>query len=95
MEKRINKKMNELYVTKQITLIVYHRKKLKEIRYMITGIHSNEMQMVASLKSMKYPCDIPNLENIEIRMDNEFPNKKLEDKIMKKYLSNKTKKDGS
>ena len=79
----VNKKMNELYVSKRLTLVVPYRGKTREIQYMITGIFGTEIQMTAALKSIKYPCEIPKMQMIEIRLNNEFPTKKLINEINK------------
>jgi hypothetical protein len=79
----VNKKMNELYVSKRLTLVVPYRGKTREIQYMITGVFGTEMQMTAALKSIKYPCEIPKMQMIEIRLNNEFPTKKLIKEIQK------------
>lgn len=79
----INKKMNELYVSKRLTLLVPYRGKTREIQYMITGVFGTEMQMTAALKSIKYPCEIPKMQMIEIRLNNEYPTQKLLKEIKK------------
>ena len=79
----VNKKMNELYVSKRLTLVVPYRGKTREIQYMITGVFGTEMQMTAAMRSIKYPCEIPKMHTIEIRLKNEFPSQKLIKEINK------------
>ena len=81
---RINKKMNEIYISKKVTLIIPYRGKTREVAYCVTDIFGTAMQMTAKLKSIKYPCEIPNLSTVEIRLNNEFPTKSLLKKIKTK-----------
>jgi hypothetical protein len=76
-DKVINKKINELYVTKRLTLAIPYRGKVRKIQYLITNISGTEMQITAKLKSTKYPCEIPKMHTIEIVLENEFPNEEL------------------
>lgn len=77
----VNKKMNEMYLSKQVTLILPYRGKTREINYLVVGVFGTQFQMTAKLKSKKFPCEIPHLENIEMRLNNEFPTKLLIKKI--------------
>jgi hypothetical protein len=69
--------MNELYVSKKVTLLIPYRGKTREVPYLITGMFGTEFQVTAKLKSIKCPCEVPKLGNIELRLNNEFPTKTL------------------
>lgn len=73
---RINKKMNELYVGKSLTLLIPYRKKTRRVSYMVTGTFGTQFEMGLQLKSKKHPCEIPHLQLIEMELKNEFPTKK-------------------
>lgn len=77
----VNKKMNEVYVSKTVTLLIPYRGKMREVDYLVTDFYGTQFQMTATLKSKKYPCEIPHLNTIEMRLNNEFPNKSLIKKI--------------
>jgi hypothetical protein len=69
------KKINEIYVSKSLTLNVPYRGKIREISYMVTTISGTEFHIKAELRAKKYPCVIPNLQRITMELKNEFPTK--------------------
>lgn len=72
----MRKKINELYISKEITLLVPFRRKTRRINYIVTGVFGTEMRIVLKLKSKSYPCQVPNLASIEMELKNEFPTKR-------------------
>lgn len=82
--KAINKKMNELYITKKVTIVLPYRGKTREMQYVVIGYVGNQMKMSFYLKSIRYPCPIPKFENISIELENEFPIKSLLKKLKNK-----------
>lgn len=75
--RRINRKINELYVSKKVTLIVPYRKKMREVVFMVTSYSGTEMRLEFELRAIKHPCDIPNMQTIHMKVTNEYPTKKL------------------
>lgn len=73
------KQLNELYVSKRITLVVQHRGKPREIKYYITGLVTPQEDSVTfKLKALKSPNVIPkNMNNIDIVLEHDFATQKL------------------
>ena len=78
---KINKKINEVYISKKVILLIPYRNKTRRIVYIITDISGTDFQMTATLRAVKYPCEIPNLGRIEMQLNNEFPTKQMCDKL--------------
>lgn len=81
----VRKKINELYISKTVTLLVPYRGKTRRISYMVTGYFGTEFRLEFNLKSKRYPCQIPYLQNISMELNNEFPTKAQ----LKKIKNNK------
>jgi hypothetical protein len=77
----IKKKINELYVTKGVTISFPFKGDQKRIEYKVWHIYGDAMQITAVLKSINHPCEIPEMETIKITLDNEFPTRKLINQI--------------
>lgn len=64
----MDKGINELFLSKCITICITHRGKTKNISYVIDGVFGNNDYKEFSLKSKKYPCEIKNMENITLKV---------------------------
>ena len=80
----INRKIYELYVNKKVTLFIPYKRKTRSIKYVIVDCFGTEMQLFFKLKSIKYPCEIPNMHNITMEALNEFPAKQQLKKLTQK-----------
>ena len=81
----VSRKINELYVSKQIVLSIPYRGKIRKISYIVCAVSGTAMQISLSLKSKKYPCEIPNMAKIDMELNNEFPTKKQMSILKKKF----------
>jgi hypothetical protein len=68
------KQINELYVYRKIKMNVFTKKgKSKSLDYIIVGVFGNtELQLTFKLRSVKIPCPIPYMEDIEIVLEKDF-----------------------
>ena len=64
----MDNKINELYLTKCITISIPYRKKQRDIDYVVTGVFGNTSYLEVRLKSKKHPCEIPNMGIIEMKI---------------------------
>lgn len=71
--------INELYVSKRITLVVQHRGKPKKIKYYITGfVTPHEDSITFKLKALKSPHIVPqNMNHIDIVLEHDFATQNL------------------
>jgi len=70
----ILRSINELYVSKRITLTVPYRGKPKQIKYYITGfVTPHEDSITFKLRAFKSPFAVPkSMNHIEITVEHDF-----------------------
>jgi hypothetical protein len=79
MKEEVKPFINELYVSKRITLVIPYRGKPKQIKYYIAGfVTPHEDSITFKLSAIKSPYVVPkNMKHIEITLENDFATKKI------------------